>query len=47
MDLNILFCIDCPVRSAPWLEQTVCGVLVHHIPPTGTRPANAAGRITP
>ena len=47
MDLNILCCIDGLVRSAHWLEQTVCGVLVHHIPPTGARPANAARRITP
>jgi len=51
MDLNILFCIDCLVRRAPWLEQTVCGVPVHHITPniapTGARPANAARRITP
>jgi hypothetical protein len=47
MDLNILCCIDCPVRSADWPEQTVCGVLVQHIPPTGARPANAARRITP
>jgi hypothetical protein len=46
MDLNILYCIDCLVRSEHWLEQTVCGVLVHHIPPTGTRSADAARRIT-
>jgi hypothetical protein len=47
MDLNILCCIDCLVRREHWLEQSVSGVLVHHVPPTGTRSANAARRITP
>ena len=47
MDLNILCCINCLVRSVDWPEQTVCGAPVHHIPPTGARSANAARRITP